>query len=174
MNNPIHYSLQDAINALDDEMKFNTGGWHLSNISKIKEASNTFHSEQTKKFILVIVHYMRGPYATSLIKFKLAQLLNLLNSYNVSGFHESIDELRQQIHSSYEFMYDSTFKEASQQMIRQLISTPNVVRVQPKVPVRTHRIKTSTPVAKLAHNFTPQTVQLHNAMRQTTPPPQII
>lgn len=168
----ITYTLNDAVNALEDEMKYNMGGWHLVNITKIKDAATAFTIDQTKSFLSEAVKYMRGPDATAIIKFKLAQLLNLLNSYKVVGFCEAVDEQKYQIYSAYEFMYDSTFKDATQAMIKQIVSVPNPVRLQPKIPTKSHRIKTSTPIAKAPHNFMEQSILFHNAMRQTTPPPQ--
>ena len=168
--------LQESITALKNEMTYQQGGWHLANVTKIKDCSLQFKIHDTKMFVQEIISYLRKPDSTSIIKFKLAQILNLLKSYNVAGFDQIVLEFRTQIQSAYLYMRDTPLAEPSTSMINNLFK--NAMHVSKPVPKqmggRYPRIKTSTPSANIIrHMALHQKTQIEQNVKISTPPPYV-
>ena len=168
--------LKESIQALKNEMAYPQGGWHLANVTKIKDCSIKFKLLETRAFVQEIITYLRKPDATSIIKFKLAQILNLLKSYNVNGFDQVIMEFKPQIQGAYLYMRDTPLAEPSSAMINNIfknaiqISKPIVKQMGGRYP----RIKTSTPSATIIRHITlHQKTQIEQNVKISTPPPYV-
>lgn len=167
------YALKDAISALSNEMKITSGGWHFMNISKIKDCSLQFKYSETKTFIVEIMQYLRKPETTAPMKFKIAQLLNLLKSYHIAGFNDIIQGFRPQIYSAFMHMGDTPLYEPSQNIINNLFKMPaSVTPIATKATSKFNRVKTFTPSANVIRH-----IAIHNPspvdtfIKHSTPPP---
>ncbi|EAY04119.1 hypothetical protein TVAG_483570 [Trichomonas vaginalis G3] len=164
--------LQTAKDSLLSEMNFPGGGWHLQNITSIKHCVENFKISDTRLFILEIVNHMRNPKATCTMKFKLAQLLNLLKSFNIRGFDEIMIEFRNQILNSYIYLGDQQLGDAAVKMINNLWNIPLAVKPPPRQGLRLQRIKINTPSANVLRRISIQEFPyIGDNLRSSSPPP---
>ncbi|EAX94456.1 hypothetical protein TVAG_327990 [Trichomonas vaginalis G3] len=166
--------LKTALNALSSEMDFQGGGWHMQNITIIRNSAEKFKFADMRAFIGEIVGFMRRPDASCTNKFKLAQLLNLLKSFQVRGFEEVVLEFRNQILNSYIFLGDQQLGEAALGMINNLWNMPNVIRPVVKTASKLPRIKINTPSANVIRKiFMASIPYLADPIRHASPPPYV-
>lgn len=166
--------LQAAKDALASEMSFPGGGWHMQNIVVIKHCLEKFKQAEIREFVIEIVAQMRSPHSTSTMKFKLAQLLNLLKSFQIRGFEDILNEYRNQILHSYIYLGDKQLGDAAVKMINNLWNIPNISKPIPKPATRVSRVKINTPTAAVLRKITVHAMPiLATGIHSASPPPLV-
>lgn len=146
----------------------------MENITIIKSSAEKFKMSDTKEFIGEIVTFMRRPDATGTVKFKLAQILNLLKSFQVRGFDEIIVEFRNQIQNAYIFIGEHQLGNAAIAMINNLWNAPNAIRPTVKQLNRLPRVKINTPSANVIRKISIQSIPcIGDHIRPSSPPPYV-